>query len=498
MPVLKRWDGTQWVPVGPETGDMYALLTGAAFTGPVSVASSFTHYGTGTASHRGLVHGVGTDRHYVAPRNTDNTAWAWGWEYGFDWAKERWYFDTGIDVGGGTPARPALAFNSDLDTGIYGGGDVLSVSLGGAQNYLFSTSRFGPPNVAGFDGTRDLGLSSARWNDVHIAGFVRPQANTPSTVNTDYNKWSKVATLTIGYRYHDVDFEVTATTNGSGSSEGQYARVQVRLKQQAALGSAPYGSVLVRDSHVFHPTDFRLVVTENSASRTVAELYVLARRTYESISLTATSVNPNVNVSSGSVEFHKGSPFVTPIPAGTGLTFEGRDPIPPWNHIGTIDASGLASATVGNIRWSGISHHYTRFKIVAPEYTFDSTGNSHLYVRLNGDAGANYSSKPNYATSAAWAGTYASGITIAYAAYSYLYGGTGRANMTEIDIWNNGRMSIIRSRHQCHTGLTTYPYINDIFNGWNNGASIHTIDVFTSLAATWLTGAKFHLYGMVE
>lgn len=75
----------------------------------------------------------------------------------------------GFHAPAGSNSHPSFSSFTDNTTGVYFGSSVVSLSLGGANDYNFLTGSFRP----GGDGTQDLGSPSAHWHDLDASGAAR-------------------------------------------------------------------------------------------------------------------------------------------------------------------------------------------------------------------------------------------------------------------------------------------------------------------------------------
>ena len=116
------------------------------------------------------------------------------------------------------------------------------------------------------------------WGAIQQTGL-----QTPNTGATDNNKWTKLGSCTITAQYNQctTKLEILGGNDGSTGNNTQ-ATVSVRVKQQNALGGAPYVNVNLNDTaEVITKSDIVAVTTVNNGTTTTVELYGRITNTFE-------------------------------------------------------------------------------------------------------------------------------------------------------------------------------------------------------------------------
>lgn len=103
-----------------------------------------------------------------------------------------------------------------------------------------------------------------------------------SGVNSSY--WLKIATITFTYRYGGSSAIISVLGNTSTTGAAYSGEIEIVAIQQAALGSAPFGRVSISNGINMPTTAVKAIITQNTVSVTVIELYVLSMNTYRNIS----------------------------------------------------------------------------------------------------------------------------------------------------------------------------------------------------------------------
>lgn len=109
-----------------------------------------------------------------------------------------------------------------------------------------------------------------------------------STSNTANGQWWKIGTVTATAQYMDATVGLLVTSSGTGGGNQQQARVVFRVKQQNAMASAPYVSVVVQniivDSTAYWTAANFVAITEtNTAGSTVVSLWVTNNQLYSNL-----------------------------------------------------------------------------------------------------------------------------------------------------------------------------------------------------------------------
>ena len=124
------------------------------------------------------------------------------------------------------------------------------------------------------------------------------------------NQWVKIATLRVPFRYGSCGFTAMITGEGSGYGNPTSGRLVVKLKQQSEMGSAPYASLYLYDNIITNKDCFKMVITTNSATETIGEVWFKNIQSYEIV-----YISPLREY--GEVNFHESLPYQTGLPSGT-------------------------------------------------------------------------------------------------------------------------------------------------------------------------------------
>jgi hypothetical protein len=149
----------------------------------------------------------------------------------------------------------------------------------------------------------------------YIAGTRSDNFWTGYTLNSSsnmYNYYFPIANVHIPSQYQYGSAEITISNAGAAAQKSDYnAVIQLQVKQQAAMGSAPIISVQVSSSLGFNPANIIFVLTTNSSSSTAGTLYVKNVIAYEEVYYTF------IGASGYIVPAASGTAGVASLPTGT-------------------------------------------------------------------------------------------------------------------------------------------------------------------------------------
>lgn len=143
----------------------------------------------------------------------------------------------------------------------------------------------------------------------NASGYIT--ANSVGGTYTNY--WCKLADLILANQYADANMYMDFYINGPGFTYVPRGNLFVRVKQQAALGSAPETPTIVvynGEGSYFNASDFALVCVQNDVSLTKYELYYKLPTDWVQL-----SYNPTSSV--GVVNFYSSVVPVSSLPNGT-------------------------------------------------------------------------------------------------------------------------------------------------------------------------------------
>lgn len=322
-----------------------AVCNASGCTAAASSGSYIQNQDSVTQTGDFKIDGVGTAGGLVANGNGGNGVRIVGGNYGSIFRQDgsNWYFlltASGDQYGTWNTLRP-LAINNTTGlvtmqngltitggnlnvTGTIGGVTTLTAQTVNATTGLQTggTTRIdasGNVSAAAVTATGNVGGASlsATGNatvtgDLTVRGVNAKGYNTTNTGNTNIGQYTKLTSCTITGQFWDCRSLFDVVSVGDGNTAGKRAAVDFRVKQQAALGSAPYVNVDVYDTDGLDNTDFVAVTTVNTASQTVVELYGKIDDGYQHWLMTPRVVNGSV-----SPAFVTNQGFSASLPSGT-------------------------------------------------------------------------------------------------------------------------------------------------------------------------------------
>lgn len=128
-------------------------------------------------------------------------------------------------------------------------------------------------------------------------------------------KWTKVATITINARYGWINTTILFVAGSDGSPNYRKAVLDLRVKQQEAMGSLPGCELSLVEARGMGYGDFMGVLSINDGSKTVVDLYIRVPTTHEIFFFTPliqTGDNSICNIT-----FLEKQPFVASLPSNT-------------------------------------------------------------------------------------------------------------------------------------------------------------------------------------
>jgi hypothetical protein len=154
----------------------------------------------------------------------------------------------------------------------------------------------------------DTGIGALSGKAFYSTGFA-----TTNTGGTYVNQWTKLMVATITSQYADCDVLIDFIGIGSGATVVNRGRLFFRVKQQAALGQAPYVDLRLFDNIVIQANNFKAIIVQNDASATKVELWVQNTTSWDSIIYTPIIYN-------GNWTFLENQGYQTSLPAGTQIS----------------------------------------------------------------------------------------------------------------------------------------------------------------------------------
>lgn len=190
------------------------------------------------------------------------------------------------------------------DVGLYTTAVTKTIEIP-AYTPLFSVREKGVGVKAIPDGNDDFIVGgSIRAQELNLVGFQQA-----GTADTYVNQWIKIATLEISGQYGDSGFTAQLSGNGNGGAISTSGQIVVRLKQQNPMGQAPVGSVYLHNAVGTTADCVKLVITQNTTSKTVGEVWFKNIISYETV-----YVSPIRRY--GTVIFHEKLAYQSALPSG--------------------------------------------------------------------------------------------------------------------------------------------------------------------------------------
>lgn len=145
-------------------------------------------------------------------------------------------------------------------------------------------------------------------NELNNRGY-----QTKNTGSGDAGKWGLVATITFNAQYQEVNSIIDYIDSGSGGTNPTSGRLIIRAKQQAAITNAPLATMFLTDYLVSSPESFKLILTENTGSKSVLQLWFRNIQSYSQVYFSPTKTTGATTC----ITFHEGQSLQTSLPSGT-------------------------------------------------------------------------------------------------------------------------------------------------------------------------------------
>jgi len=114
--------------------------------------------------------------------------------------------------------------------------------------------------------------------------YVRKMPYKTSNTGATASQWALIGTVTMTAQYQMASGLISFLSGVSGVTNAQRGLVYFRVKQQAAMGSAPViETFLMNNNSSFLTTDIMTIVTSNTSSQTVIQLYARINGVYEEL-----------------------------------------------------------------------------------------------------------------------------------------------------------------------------------------------------------------------
>ena len=251
----------------------------------------------------------------------------------------------------GTGAAFVQGGNSFGATAVLGTNDSNSLQLETAGTTRLTIDTSGNGTLTGNLTIQGTGTSSF-GGSLAVTGAINTEAvnasgyQTTSTVNLYSNQYTKLGSCTITILYTGCRSQVVVVSTSDGNTFGRRALIDFRVKQQTALGTAPYVTVELSDVSSELASNFTAITTVNTTSQTVVELWAKITDGYQSL-----SVSPLVNTDFVQVAWLSNQGFSTTLPSGTQTAAYYASPI--YNALTVGSSSQLQVDSSGNLNTSG-------------------------------------------------------------------------------------------------------------------------------------------------
>ena len=148
--------------------------------------------------------------------------------------------------------------------------------------------------------------------DDFIKGRYYPTSN---TVGTYANQWTKIATITLTYRYAESYFNAIIVNSQDGTDHTEGVSMRVRVYQSAVMGSPPNARMVLYDSDTSQLSSANVagVIVQNDATATKVEIWIKIVSSWRQYRIFP-------QYSGNDIVFHSESGFQASLPAGTQIT----------------------------------------------------------------------------------------------------------------------------------------------------------------------------------
>lgn len=126
--------------------------------------------------------------------------------------------------------------------------------------------------------------SPGTWSQIGGNASSLSPVFTALTTSGQLGQYQKIASVTITAQFSDCTTHLLVNSHGGGASNSSAGLVTWRVKQQAALGSAPFVSIYVDNASQFTPSNFIAVTEVNNGTTTTVSLWIQAPTNFESYS----------------------------------------------------------------------------------------------------------------------------------------------------------------------------------------------------------------------
>lgn len=160
-------------------------------------------------------------------------------------------------------------------------------------------------------GALDVGGDAYISNDLHVSNFIENIKSTQNTGASYANYVARILSINITKQYEDAMIGGVLYNYGDGNSILDCANFNIRVKQQAAMGSAPYVDMHLQNNRGYF--DVYAVLISNTSSLTQVDVYVKILSAYRTILFSPV-------FKSGSIEAFSNETLISALPSGTQYT----------------------------------------------------------------------------------------------------------------------------------------------------------------------------------
>lgn len=176
----------------------------------------------------------------------------------------------------------------------------LYIGIGGGKYCLGSSSSLGDMLKSIYD-TNNSGV-------VDSAEAI--QKYTTATSGASYmGQYTKIASITVTGQYVDGNSVMLLNTTGSASGIQPKGILYFRVKQQNPMGGVPGIDLKITNTEAINESNFVAVITSNTTTSTIVELYYKAYNSYETMVF--------VPLLSNGMTFYSNQSYSTTLPTGT-------------------------------------------------------------------------------------------------------------------------------------------------------------------------------------
>jgi hypothetical protein len=194
---------------------------------------------------------------------------------------------------------------------IRGDGLVTAKSL--VANYLTANTQL-TASAINASGAVNAGSLMVSGYSTLSGGATTAQLNgayyTSNTAGTDYGKWTRIASATIVSQWsYAYTYILLSGGQSGGDTNAPLGKLYFRVKQQTPMGQTTYIELYLADAHYLVKSHFVAIITQNDASATRVDLYMMVPAGYEIINL--------LPLENHGITIYSNQGYSSSLPAGT-------------------------------------------------------------------------------------------------------------------------------------------------------------------------------------